>query len=280
MTTTASDSSRLQFLVEAGITIASGLDLDRMLERIVELACRLTDARYGALGVIDPSGRRLERFITHGIDAETRRAIGPEPTGKGILGVLITDARSLRLADIGADPRSVGFPDHHPPMCTFLGVPVKAGESVFGNLYLTEKVDGEFTAIDEQLVTMLAAQAGVAIENAKDVRRVEEARGDPGAGGDPTRRRCRDQRRDPVRTTDRTGTRPDRRPVAAERRLPPRLRRTRRPGLGHDSGRGGCRTRRRRDPRGRGSALGVEGGNGPGRAPDGGRSRPPRPTPR
>ena len=167
MATTASDSSRLQFLVEAGITIASGLDLDRMLERIVELACRLTDARYGALGVIDPSGRRLERFITHGIDPEMRRAIGPEPTGKGILGVLITDARPLRLADIGADPRSVGFPDHHPPMCTFLGVPVKAGESVFGNLYLTEKVDGEFTAIDEQLVTMLAAQAGVAIENAR-----------------------------------------------------------------------------------------------------------------
>jgi signal transduction histidine kinase len=167
MATTASDSSRLQFLVEAGITIASGLDLDRMLERIVELACRLTDARYGALGVIDPSGRRLERFITHGIDADTHRAIGPEPTGKGILGVLITDARPLRLADISADPRSVGFPDHHPPMGTFLGVPVKAGDAVFGNLYLTEKTDGEFTAIDEQLVTMLAAQAGVAIENAR-----------------------------------------------------------------------------------------------------------------
>ncbi len=96
-----------------------------------------------------------------------RRAIGPEPMGKGILGVLITDARSLRLADIGADPRSVGFPDHHPPMSTFLGVPVKAGDSVFGNLYLTEKADGEFTAIDEQLVTVLAAQAGVAIENAR-----------------------------------------------------------------------------------------------------------------
>jgi signal transduction histidine kinase len=167
MATTASDSSRLQFLVEAGITIASGLDLDRMLERIVELACRLTDARYGALGVIDPSGRRLERFITHGIDPDMRQAIGPEPTGKGILGVLITDARPLRLTDISADPRSVGFPDHHPPMSAFLGVPVKAGESVFGNLYLTEKAGGEFTAIDEQLVTMLAAQAGVAIENAR-----------------------------------------------------------------------------------------------------------------
>ena len=167
MSATASDSSKLQFLLDAGIAIASGLELEELLTQMVSLACQLTDARYGALGVIDSTGRGLERFITHGIDRATRAAIGPEPKGRGILGVLITDARPLRLADLAQDPRSSGFPPNHPPMGSFLGVPVAVAGSVFGNLYLTEKSGGgEFTDDDERLVITLAAQAGVAIQNA------------------------------------------------------------------------------------------------------------------
>ena len=161
------DASRLELLLDAGITIGSGLDLEAVLTRLVELACRVTDAQYGALGVIDQSGNRLDRFITHGLDQETRRAIGAEPIGRGILGVLISDARPLRLTNIQADPRSAGFPPNHPPMTSFLGVPVVAGDSVFGNLYLTEKDGGEFTETDERLASTLAAQAGVAIQNAR-----------------------------------------------------------------------------------------------------------------
>jgi signal transduction histidine kinase len=162
------DDSRLEALVEAGIAIASGLELDVILTRLVELACELTDARYGAMGVLDETGNRLAEFVTKGVDGATRAAIGPEPTGQGILGVLITDARPLRLTDIAADPRSVGFPANHPPMRTFLGVPVTAGGAVFGNLYLTEKRDGEqFTEQDERMVVTLAAQAGVAVHNAR-----------------------------------------------------------------------------------------------------------------
>ena len=169
------DDSRLEALVEAGIAIASGLDLDVVLGRLVELACNLTDARYGALGVLDESGNRLSRFITHGVDEPTRAAIGPEPTGRGILGVLITDARPLRLDRISNDPRSVGFPANHPPMASFLGVPVMAGGAVFGNLYLTEKAGGEpFSDQDERLVITLAAQAGVAVHNARLFERARQ----------------------------------------------------------------------------------------------------------
>jgi signal transduction histidine kinase len=118
--------------------------------------------------VIDESGKELERFLTTGVDAETHRAIGDLPRGRGILGVLIREARPLRLQDIATDPRSVGFPPNHPPMQTFLGVPVMLRGVAFGNLYLTEKWGGgEFTAEDEELVTLLAAQAAVAIENAR-----------------------------------------------------------------------------------------------------------------
>ena len=158
---------RLQALLDAGVAIASGLELDEILPRLVQTACDLTGARFGALGVLDESGNRLAQFITAGVDDEARAAIGDLPTGKGILGVLITDARPLRLSDIGADPRSVGFPPHHPPMRSFLGVPVIAGGSVFGNLYLTEKAEGEFTDADEGMAVMLAAQAGAAIQNAR-----------------------------------------------------------------------------------------------------------------
>jgi GAF domain-containing protein len=128
----------------------------------------LTDARYAALGVIDESGTVLERFVTTGIDEATQAAIGALPRGRGILGVLITDARPLRLHDLGADPRAVGFPPDHPPMRSFLGVPIVLRSVAYGNLYLTEKDGGAaFTEEDEELVTLLATQAAVAIENAR-----------------------------------------------------------------------------------------------------------------
>jgi signal transduction histidine kinase len=160
--------NRIRSLVEAGIALSSELSLDALLQKLVHTAAELTGARYAAMGVIDRSGTSLERFITHGIDAETHRAIGDLPRGRGILGVLINDATPLRLHDIGEDPRSVGFPPNHPPMRSFLGVPVRLRRIAYGNLYLTEKEDGrDFTADDEELVTLLATQAAVAIENAR-----------------------------------------------------------------------------------------------------------------
>jgi signal transduction histidine kinase len=160
--------SVFQGLVEAGIALSSELSLDAVLQRLVETAAALTDARYAALGVLDASGKELERFITHGIDPETHAAIGELPRGRGILGVLIRDARPLRLHDIAADDRSVGFPPNHPSMSTFLGVPILLRGIAYGNLYLTEKAGGiDFTGEDEEVVTLLASQAAVAIENAR-----------------------------------------------------------------------------------------------------------------
>jgi signal transduction histidine kinase len=151
-----------------GIALTSELSLDSLLQRVVEAAATLTDARYAALGVIDASGRALERFLTTGVDAETRNVIGDLPHGRGILGVLIRHAETLRLHDLREDPRSVGFPPGHPPMRTFLGVPILLRGVAYGNLYLTEKASGaDFTEEDEELVQMLAAQAAVAIENAR-----------------------------------------------------------------------------------------------------------------
>jgi signal transduction histidine kinase len=159
---------RLRVLVDAGIALSSELSLDTLLQRLVETAAELTGARYAALGVIDRSGQALERFLTTGVDAETHAAIGDLPRGRGILGVLIREAHTLRLHDIADDPRSVGFPRHHPPMRTFLGVPILLRGVAYGNLYLTEKEGGEdFTEKDEELTQLLAAQAAVAIENAR-----------------------------------------------------------------------------------------------------------------
>ncbi len=159
---------RLRILVHAGIALNSELSLDALLQRLVETAAELTGARYAALGVIDRAGQSLERFFTAGIDEETRSAIGDVPRGRGILGVLIREARPLRLRDIAEDPRSVGFPRNHPPMRSFLGVPIVLRGVAYGNLYLTEKADGaEFSAADEELTQLLAAQAAVAIENAR-----------------------------------------------------------------------------------------------------------------
>jgi signal transduction histidine kinase len=159
---------RLRALVEAGIALASELSLDSLLQRLTELAAELTGARYAAMGVIDTSGARLERFITHGIDDDTRTAIGDPPQGRGILGALIADAQPLRLHALGDDPRSVGFPPNHPPMKGFLGVPVLLRGTAYGNLYLTDKQGGgDFTEEDQELVELLAGQAAVSIENAR-----------------------------------------------------------------------------------------------------------------
>jgi GAF domain-containing protein len=164
----AAQHDRLRVLVDAGIALSSELSLDALLQQLVETAGTLTGARYAALGVIDRTGQGLERFFTSGIDAESRAAIGELPRGRGILGVLIREATPLRLRDIADDPRSVGFPPSHPAMRTFLGVPIVLRGVAFGNLYLTEKDGGaEFTPEDEELTQLLAAQAAVAIENAR-----------------------------------------------------------------------------------------------------------------
>jgi signal transduction histidine kinase len=162
------DEDRLRALFDATIALTSELSLEALLRKVVETAATLTGARYAALGVIDESGAALERFVTTGIDEQTHAAIGDLPHGRGILGVLIREARPLRLHDLGGDARSVGFPANHPPMRTFLGVPILLRGVAYGNLYLTEKDRGDdFTAADEELATLLAAQAAVAIENAR-----------------------------------------------------------------------------------------------------------------
>jgi signal transduction histidine kinase len=162
-------------LVEAVLSVGSDLDLPAILRRIVQAATELVDARYGALGVLDDTRTRLAQFITVGIDDEAHRAIGNLPEGHGILGLLILDAKPLRLPELGEHPDSYGFPPNHPPMHSFLGVPVKVRDEVFGNLYLTEKQSGEvFTDVDEELVIGLAGAAGVAIENARLHARVQE----------------------------------------------------------------------------------------------------------
>ncbi|HEV8165582.1 MAG TPA: GAF domain-containing protein, partial [Actinomycetota bacterium] len=159
--------SRYERLLETGLTLAGELSLPAALQRIVELAAELTGAGYGALGVLGRDGVITE-FITTGISDRERAAIGHIPVGRGILGVLIDDARPLRLHDIAEDPRSVGFPPNHPPMRSFLGAPVMARGQVFGNIYLTEKRDAAaFDADDERALVILAAQAGVAVENAR-----------------------------------------------------------------------------------------------------------------
>ncbi len=157
---------QLAALVEAGMTLTAERSLESVLERIAEVACRLLGARYGALGVLDEKGA-LGRFITAGIDEETKARIGPLPVGKGILGVLAQEAKPLRLRDLTLDPRAHGFPANHPPMHSFLGVPIISKGRVFGNLYLTEKQGAEeFSKEDERLAVTLAAQAAIAIENA------------------------------------------------------------------------------------------------------------------
>jgi signal transduction histidine kinase len=162
------EQQRLRAVLDAAISVTSELSLEVVLQRIAEAAAELTGARYAALGVIDRSGTGLANFITTGLDDEAIAEIGDPPRGRGILGVLIREAEPLRLKDLSVDPRSSGFPPNHPPMSTFLGVPILLRGVAYGNLYLTEKSDGEeFTPEDEELVQLLAAQAAVAVENAR-----------------------------------------------------------------------------------------------------------------
>lgn len=168
---------RVSRLLDAVLLVTGDLDLDTILRRIVEAACALVDARYGALGVIAEDGDALQNFVHHGIDQVTADRIGQLPQGQGVLGLLIEEPHPLRLDDLSEHPRSYGFPDHHPPMQAFLGAPIRVRDQAFGNLYLTEKRDGQpFTEDDEHLVVGLAAVAGAAIENARlydDVQRRE-----------------------------------------------------------------------------------------------------------
>jgi signal transduction histidine kinase len=160
--------ARLQLLLDAVVTMAGDLTLDGVLARIVSIAGQLVDARYAALGVLaSGTGRGLRTFVHHGMETEVVMRIGELPTGHGLLGLLIDDPRPIRLHDIAAHPASYGFPADHPPMRSFLGVPVRIRDKVFGNLYLTEKAGGsDFTDADQDVVIALAAAAGVVIENA------------------------------------------------------------------------------------------------------------------
>ena len=167
--------SALRTLIALANSVLEKSELEPVLERVIEAARQLTGARYAALGVLDARRQRLERFLTTGIDDETRELLGEPPSGHGVLGELIRNPKPLRLPDVGGHPRSYGFPIGHPPMETFLGVPVLVDGEAWGNLYLTEKDGGgEFTDDDEQAVVMLAGYAGIAIGNA---RRLQELSG-------------------------------------------------------------------------------------------------------
>jgi signal transduction histidine kinase len=162
-------------LLEATLLLEADLDLPSLLRHVIQEACSMTGARYGALGVLDDDGTALAEFLTVGLDEDEEERIGTRPTGRGVLGLLITDPHPLRLTNLGSHPDSSGFPPNHPPMTSFLGVPVKVRDEVYGNLYLTDKVGwSEFTRDDEALVEALALAAGIAIENARLHQRVRD----------------------------------------------------------------------------------------------------------
>jgi signal transduction histidine kinase len=167
---------RLLRLLDVGRSLVSELDIERLLHRVLEVAQELTGARYAALGVLDDRRERLERFLTIGVDEQTHQAIGDLPRGHGILGVLINDPRPLRLEDVGEHAQSYGFPPAHPPMHSFLGVPILIRGAAFGNIYLTEKDGGNFDEADEEALVILADWAAIAIENARLYRDVRGRR--------------------------------------------------------------------------------------------------------
>ena len=182
---TALDAQRLERLLAAGRSLVAELDLDAVLEQLLTVARELTGARYAAIGVLNDSRTALSDFITSGIDRETHRAIGDLPRGRGVLGLLIEEPRPLRLPDVTAHPRSYGFPPGHPPMTSFLGVPVVVRGEAWGNLYLTEKEGGDFDEADEETAGTLSGWAAIAIENARlyesaDRRRAELERANRG----------------------------------------------------------------------------------------------------
>jgi signal transduction histidine kinase len=163
-----SPQERIERLVRATSTLITEVSLEGVLRRVVQAAAEVIGARYAAIGVLGPGGRAMESFTTYGVDPELRAAIGALPRGHGILGLVIREAKPIRLPDLTKHPESYGFPPHHPVMRSFLGVPIIGGRGVFGNLYLTEKVGGElFTEEDEDIAILLAAQTAAAVENAR-----------------------------------------------------------------------------------------------------------------
>ncbi len=169
------DPVKLRRVLEAALLIEADLDLPTLLRHIVEEARSMTNARYGALGVLNDDGTGLAEFITAGLEREEEELIGPRPTGRGILGRLISQPEPLRIAELGSHPDSHGLPANHPPMTSFLGVPITIRDEVYGNLYLTDKIGwSEFTKDDEALIGSLAIAAGIAIENARLHQRVHE----------------------------------------------------------------------------------------------------------
>ena len=154
-------------MIAVGRSVLSELDQEALLDRVLETAREITGARYAAIGVLDEPRKTLERFLVRGIDEDVEHAIGDRPRGRGVLGELIASPSPLRLADVGAHPRSYGFPLGHPPMRSFLGVPIMVRGQAWGNLYLTEKEDGEFDEADEEAATALADWAGIAIEHSR-----------------------------------------------------------------------------------------------------------------
>jgi signal transduction histidine kinase len=167
------DPAKLLRLIDAVLMIEAAVELPVLLRHLIEEACSLVDARYGALGVLNEARTGLDPFITVGLGDAEEEAIGARPTGRGVLGVLITDATPLRLKDLGTHPDSYGFPAHHPPMKSFLGVPVRVRSVVYGNIYLTDKIGADdFSDQDQSLAEALAVAAGIAIENTRLHERV------------------------------------------------------------------------------------------------------------
>ncbi len=200
------ESRRLERLIDAGRALVSILDLEAVLEYVLHTAREVTGARYAALGILDEPRESLERFVTLGIDDELRARIGDPPTGRGVLGELIRDARPLRIGDVGSHPASYGFPPGHPPMHSFLGVPIMIRGEAWGNLYLTEKDGGgEFDQADENSAVILADWAAIAIENARLIRDGTEPPRRVGGGHPAAARGNRDHAR--TRRRDRHRTR-------------------------------------------------------------------------
>ena len=159
---------RFERLLAAGVAILSRHDLDQVLQEVVDAARDVVGSRYAALGVLGEDRASVARFVTSGLDEATRQRIGDPPRGHGLLGLVIREGKPIRSADINRHPQRFGFPPHHPPMTSFLGVPVKGRGGVFGNLYLTEKIDAsEFSDEDEAIAVLLAGQAAIAVENAR-----------------------------------------------------------------------------------------------------------------
>jgi signal transduction histidine kinase len=169
------DPAKLRRVLDAVLLPEADLDLPTLLGHIVDEACSMTNARYGALGVLNEDGNALSEFVTAGLEPDEEKQIGARPTGRGVLGLLISDPRPVRLAQLSTHTKSFGFPANHPPMTSFLGVPIKVRDEVYGNLYLTNKIGwSEFTSDDEALIGALAAAAGIAIENARLHARAQE----------------------------------------------------------------------------------------------------------